>query len=326
MADESAVAEPSVDAQLEELFGTTKETKPAAQAAAVTEGEQPPAGDKTPPAASPAESEDPLLAALDGIEEEKPAEVKPEDGKPALSEEQKAVLDVIPDPKVAVEMYNTVQNYRNFTTALEGGKFGDVETMLSEWNPDVLEGWVEHVYEKHKEAFVDRFIAEAEGKGKSPDLVKLEKEVRTLKSSLEEKKVVNAQSAEQQRTQAAFKAYNDHVEALFDQIKFNKSDRRYVIADLKTRLAEDPKTLAAIKSGNTKAVNSLFKTACREYLQRDKEVTETTTEKIAAQDKKKIPLGGGAAQTDTIPEDIRQVKKGQEDSWAQRALDILFKK
>ena len=327
MADESA--ESVMDAELATLLGA--ESKPAASAAAVTApkgaaGETPPAVASPAAGETPAGEEDPLLKALDEIEEE--PEVKPEE-KPALSTDQQAVLEAIPDIKTATNLYNVVQNYHTFTGALESGKFNDVESMLTEWNPKVLEAWVEHVYEKNKVAFVDRFIAENDP-ARGPEnkaLTALQKEFNQLKTQLEDKKKVSVQEEAQTRVQQSFQAYNVFVNDLFDKINFNKADRRWVTADLNNRVAADPKVLAAVKSGDTKKVIPLFKAACKEYATRDKEVVTGAAEKVTQQEKKKAPLGGGAAEAaNEIPDDIKQVKKGDEDKWLDKALGALFKK
>jgi len=318
----------TVDAQLNELFGTPE--TPAAKA----EGAETPKGDpaKPVPAASPApveakpEEADPLLKALEEIEEEQPA--APKEDKPVLSPDQQAVLEAIPNIEVATNLYQAVQNYDNFTGALSSGKFTDVEAMLTKWNPDVLDGWQEHIYQKFvaSGAWVDRFIAEAEGKGPTKEFTKLQKEVNSLKEALTAKTTTSKAEQEAAATQAAFQGYNKHVNDLFEKINFNAADRRWVTADLNQRIAADPKVLAAVKSGNAKAVNPLFKAACREYLTRDKEVVVQGEKKVEKQLQKKVPLGGASAETDAIPEDINQVKKEDRETWTQRALDKLFKK
>lgn len=326
---EESTLESTMESELDALFGTSKSAAPAAVAGKDAKSDP---GDKTPPAASPAASEtteeDPLLAALDTIEEDK--EAKP-DEKPAVSEEQQEILKVIPTAQAAVELYNVAQNYQNFTGALEKGKFGDVEAMLSSWNPDVMDGWMEHIYQKfvggENPEWVDRFIAEKEGRGPDKAVTKLQKELNALKDQLTEKKAVTTQNTEQQRVQASFQEYNRHIDGLFEKINFNKTDRKWVTADLNQRIAADPKILAAVKSGKPAAANALFKAACRDYLNRDKEVVEQTGEKIAAQEKKKLPLGGAGGQdAGTLPDDIKQVPKGQEDSWVDQQLGKLFGK
>lgn len=326
MADESPEA--VMDAELATLLGTN-ESKPAAPAAAADEG-KPAVGEKSPPVASPEGTEtptgeaDPLLAALEAIEEEKP-EVK--DGKPELSADQKTVLDAIPDAQTLKNIEGTLQGYNNFTTLLATGKFDGVEAELQHWNPDVLDGWKDYIYEKHKVEFVDRFIAESEGKGKSKDLTKLEREVAQLKSSLQDKANANTQSEAQNKLNASFEAYNNHIVELFKQFPCPEADREYIVAVLNQKLAKDPKVLADIKSGKPKAINPVFKEVSRAYLKRDKQTTDATAAKLADQEKKKIPLGGGASETvGDIPDDIKQVKKGQEDGWMDQQLGKLFGK
>lgn len=321
-------AESTLDADLATLLGTSK---PAAPAVVADKGATPDLSAKPAAAASPQPvetptEEDPLLAALDAIEEEK--EAKPEEGKAGVSEEQQEILKVIPTATAAVELYNVAQNYKNFTDTLQSGKFSDVESMLKDWNPDVLDGWLEHVY-KQKVAsgeWVDRFIAESEGKGPDKEVTKLKREMAELKASLTEKKAANTQSDAQKQLQESFQNYNKHIDGLFDKINFNKADRRWVTADLTTRISADPKVLAAIKGGNASAANKLFKDACREYLTRDQEVVQQNGEKITGQERKKLPLGGAGSETTAMPENIKDVPKGQEEKWLDAGLAKLFGK
>ncbi len=98
--------------------------------------------------------------------------------------------------------------------------------------------------------------------------------------------------------------------------------------DLNTRVGSDPKVMAAVRSGNLSALNSMFKSAVREYANRDKEVTGETDKKILEQNKHKAPVSGGAGPqvTDALPEDVKQVKKGQEENWMMQQLNGLFAK
>jgi hypothetical protein len=332
MADtvQTPTLEQTTAAELDALLGTPGSAAPAA---VVEDGSKPKPDAKSPPVASPEGSETPseedtLIAALEAIEEEKPVEVKP-DEKPALSEEQKAVLDVIPTATEAVRLHNVEQNYNNFTGALANGQFDNVQKMIEQWNPDVWEGLLEHIYEQKVASgeWVDRFIAVADGKGPTKEFTKLQKEVNELKNQLVSKKTGEEQTSAQQQLSDNLKKYSTHVGELFDQLNFNKADRRWIVADLNLRIAADPKVLAAVRGGNAKAVNALFKATCKDYINRDKEVVEQTTEKIDAQSKKKLPLGGAAAVAEgALPEDFKNVPAKDAESVASRMLDKLLGK
>ncbi len=81
--------------------------------------------------------------------------------------------------------------------------------------------------------------------------------------------------------------------------------------------------MAAVKSGNVKAVNALFKAACKDYVNRDKEVVTGTAAKIETQEKKKLPLGGGAGSEDTVPDDYNAVKASDSDMMEKSMLKQL---
>jgi hypothetical protein len=334
--ENEASLESTMDADLAALLGP--ESKSGAAASVAGKGTKAVAGDKpgeiasSPPVDTPSgdDEEDPLLKALDALGEEGEEKKEGEEGKEgdepkaALSDDQQAVLSVIPNIQTATNLYNVVENYNTFTTAMAEGKFEDVESMLVDWNPEVMDKWLEHIYKKHGEALVDRFINENDPNApkENKDIVALRKKVQSLEEAVVNKKKVTVQETEADRTKAGIQKYNVHVNELFDKIEFNKNDRRWVVADLNNRIAADPKLYAAVKAGDIKGVLPVFKAACKEYLNRDKEVVEKKGEKIKAQEKKKLPIGSGAGgEGDVIPEDIKSVKKGDEDAWLDKTLN-----
>lgn len=331
----SGGAEDTLDQQLEALLGS------GAPAPESGKGASPNPDKAQPPAASPAaasqtlgpdgkpvavpDTADPLLTALDGIKDETPA--ADDKSKPQLSEEHQQILRVIPSAEAAVNLHRVAENYTNFSTAFEQGRFDEVETMFKNWNSDAYDRFLENIYAKHVASgeWVDRFIDEHDGTGgKTHKTIRaLEQKIASVQTQLREKD----QTAEQQRASAAqqqaFTAYNTHVHSLLEQIKFNPNDRTWVVAALNARVANDPQILTEIRNGNVNAVNSLFKTTIREYVLRDKQVNDTEAAKIAAQGHKQAPIGGGAATETALPDDIRQVPKGQEDSWMDQQLGKL---
>lgn len=324
MAEEIASTEPTTDEQLEALLSTSKPAAPAVVAS--KPGDPPPEVVASP---SKEGEENPLLKALDEIsdgEEETPA---PE-GKGALTADQQEILKVIPDIQTASNLYGVVENYNNFTQALQAGKFDDVEEMLSSWDKNVIDGWLEHIYEKKVASgeWVDRFIAEKEGRGpENKGLTKLQNEMKELREQLAEKKNVNTKAEQEQATNQAFVNYNKYINSLFDQMDFSKADRRWVAVDLNSQVAANPKVVAALKAGNLSAVNKLFKTACRDYIERDKVVVAEKDAKIEVQSKKKLPLGGGGGEAEgALSDDIREVPKDKVEVWVDRQLGKLFSK
>ncbi len=317
----------TVDAELEALFAAEKDEN----AAPAADAGKP--GDKVAPTASseppePPKEENPVLAALEAIEEEP---VKPEVPATGVSEDQKAVLEVIPTVEAAQGILQVAQSYNNFAGALEQGRFDDVESMLAQWNPAVLENWLEHFYKKHVASgeWVDRYIQEndPEAPKDSKALRDLQKRFQALESSLEEKKTVNAKAQEQDAVTANFRKYNTQVHEMFEKIGMNAADRKWITADLNQRIAADPKLMASVQKGELKGITPVFKAACREYLTRDKEVATGVAAKVAVQEQKKAPLGGPAGVgVDEIPEDIEKVKPEDRDKWQDRAFARLFGK
>jgi hypothetical protein len=329
MADETQGTEVSVDDQLEALLGG-KETKDsgAKPDASGKPGEQPAVADASqPPAETP--TEDDPLKKLDAIEEDG-KETPKEEAKSAMTEEQALILRAIPTGADAMALYETQKSYDVVVATFETGNLEQVEAMFKAWNPAVFERFMEDIYQKKVASgeWVDRYVGEADPE-KAETFKRqsvLEKKVEALQRQLEQENQRKQQQAAQGGEQQAFKAYNDHVHALFDQINFSKADRRWVVSELNAKVAGDPKLISEIKRGNLKAVNGAFKAVTREYLTRDSEITKQTETKVEAQEQKRAPLGGGAGtkvESEILPDDVRQVPKGKEDSWMDQQLAKL---
>lgn len=337
MAEEvTAPTELTLDQELEALLN------PVAPAAASDKGATPEAGTKPgevaspPPAETPKEGEpaaDPLLAALEAIPEDKPAE-KPPEGQ--LSAEQSEVLKAVPNVQVAQQLYGIAENFTNFSKAFEGGEFEKVQGMFELWNKPAYEAFLEHIYSTKGIEFVDRWIAENDPSTKGQphkELKAIRNEVTQLKNQLAAKATNSQQETERaektQKTQTAVTEYNKHVHSLFEQIKFSPADRPWIMDALNARIARDPKLLEDIRGGKPAAVNKAFKEICTAYVTRDKAITTGTAEKVALQAAKVPPIAGSGAAAEipgALPDDIKQVPKGQEETWMDQQLSKLFGK
>ena len=343
MAEETTSTEQTLDQQLETLFGTSSD----APAPGKSDGKDKAATDKPgSPAPSPADSaakdgkegqpatgEDPLEKALNDIKDDE--QPKEEEKQPQLTGDQQAVLQAIPTPEVAQRLFGVVQNYQNFTQAFENGDFENVEAMFNNWNSAIFENFLEYIYDKHmvNGDWTERFIAEAEGRGGErkgikaleAKIAKLEKKQQDERDQQQQGNTKAQQEAENKRVA---QAYENYVTGLFDKIEFNKSDRKWVMQDMNSRVGGDPKLMQAVRAGNLSALNTVFKSAVREYVNSDKQVAAETDKKVADQSKHKAPISGGACSqvTDALPEDVKQVKKGQEENWMMQQLGNLFSK
>lgn len=321
MFDTATITEPTLDQQLEALL--KPETKPSG------EGTPPKPDAAAQPVASPAApiTEDPLETSLKDIPEEPKEDAE---AKPALSTEQQSILAAIPSAEVATQLYATVENYSNFTSAFEARKFEQVVGMFEAWDKDAFDDFLNHVYTTKVASgeWVDRFIAEQEGGGKQHQGMRaMERKIAQMRAELDQKNQGQQQTVQQQHEQQAFVDYTKHVETLFEKIKFSASDRRWVVADLNARVGSNPKVLAALKAGNITAANGLFKEAVRDYVNRDKQTADATAAKVELQSQKKVPVSGGVGSPESgaLPDDIKQVPKGQEDSWMDAQLAKLAK-
>ncbi len=198
--------------------------------------------------------------------------------------------------------------------------------MFQAWKPEIYNQFLDHIYNPKVASgeWVDRWIQEKEVPNPVRSLLTpLQKQVAELQAELKTRKT-GEQSAQQYNQQMKVAAdYTAHVNGLFDQIKFSATDRKWVTADLNNRVMADPKVKAALNSGNMPAVNGLFKAAVRDYVQRDQQVAAGQQATLAAQEKKKAPLQTAPVTDQLLPDDIRQVPKGQEDSWMDQALAKL---
>lgn len=283
-------------------------------------GETPPiVGD--PPVADPAVA-DPL-AALETIEEPKPDEAP----KSTLTAEQERILTLVPSSQVAEQVQQTVTNYNNFTSTFASGNYEAVEGMLEAWNPAALEGFLEHIYAKRVASgeWVDRWIADKEGDPTTNKAVsRLERQIQQLQSELKGRSTQEQQQVQQARANQVFADYNAHVDGLFDKIKFAAGDRKWVATDLKERVSNSPQVKQAVLAGNMTAVNSLFKQAVREYVERDKATAQVKAGVLEAQAGKK-PLLQSAPQADgVLPDNVKEVPKDKLDQWQDEQLANLF--
>lgn len=270
------------------------------------------------------------LAKLDAIKDDD--EQPEDDGKKGLNPEQAKILEFIPDVQTAQELAQTAQAYQSFTGMLEKGDFKSVEGELKAWNPEVMDGWLEHIYQQNIVQWVDRWIAETEG-GKPVAQVNkgmnaLQRQIQELKDQLQERKGQETQERTKAEQMKVVNAYLGHIDSLFDQIEFAEADREYVIHAIHQRVADDSKVRDAINGGKPGAVNKIFKDEVRRFAERDKRVTESKALKQELLDKKKAPLAGGTgimSGQDSLSDDIKQVPKGQEDSWMDQQFAKLAK-
>jgi hypothetical protein len=326
MADTATLegTEQSLDQQLDALFkdpGATAPGAPGGDTKADT-GAKPDQKASSDPAAP-----DPFEKALEDIKEEEPPK---EEVAPKLSDDQSAVIKAIPTAEMASNLFEIANNYQNFTSAFESGNFKAVDKMLQDWNPDAYETFLENIYQKHMVSgdWAERFIAEAEGRGQDRKGQKsLEAKISKLEARIAAKESGSAAERQHAANMTIANNYENYVNGLFDQLNFNKGDRKYVFAELNQRVGADPSIMQAVRGGRMSAINGIFKAVAREYVNRDKEVSTEKDVKIAIQDKKKAPIGGsGNLESGQLPDDVKQVPKGQEDTWMMQQLGKLANK
>lgn len=329
--------EPTLDQQLAELAASLKnepaqaqtptpqgDGKPPAPAASPELGAEPKKeGEQAPPA-------DDLETQLGEIDKNVPAEPKPEEKGPQLTEDQKAVLAHIPNAQSAERLVHVANSHQNFSNAFESGNFQAVEEMFTSWNKQAYEAFQEYLYQKHGEQIVDRWVTENDPKGPgaqtSAAVRNLQNQIRDLQNQLQNRGQQEQSAQQQQQAQARLNEYRGHINGLFERIKFSPADRPFVTALINERVYNNPAVKAAINAGNIEAVNKIFTASIREYVNRDKQVQAGTQATLKGQEQKKAPVQGVATGTEErLPDDINQVPKGQEDSWLDQQLAGLAK-
>ena len=246
---------------------------------------------------------------------------------PKLTAEQEQILRIIPSAQAAQAISEQVNGYNQFTGAFERGDYQAVEQMFTNWNPDAYNGFLEHVYAQKVASgeWVDRWIADKEGNPTvHRGMTALQSRIAQLESQIQKQQQERQTVEQSTRQQQTATAYVKHLDGLFDQIKFSPADRRWVTADIHNRVSADANVRAAINNGNPAAVNSLFKSAVRDYVQRDKAAAAGQQAVLAAQEQKK-PLVSTSPVTSlgALPSDIKQVPKGKEDDWMDQELANL---
>lgn len=326
MDDETTTEQPvTLEQELESLRPAMPAPAPSDQAQAPATAPTPPA---TPEALAPEapKAEPTLEDKLKALDDGTP----PTPETPKLSPAQEQILKIIPTPEVAQQMSEMVSGYQALSGALERHDFDTFERMVTGWNPAVWDSLLEHVYQKHlggnKESeWVGRWIAEMEGNAPMHQgMTALQRQVAQLQAKLDQREQQETSQSQQARTRAIQADYNRHLESLFDKIEFSKDDRRWVANDIKARVEADRGVLEAIYSGNIKAVNRIFKDAVTEFSKRSQTQSEAAKTMLAAQEQKKpLAATNPVVQLGSLPDDIKQVPKGQEDAWMDEQLAKL---
>ena len=250
---------------------------------------------------------------------------KPEAG--TLNEDQKRIMELVPNRQAAESMVAQVNGYAAFTDAFARGDFDSVEQMFQQWNPQAYAKFLSHVYMKKVESgeWVDQW---ADDKEVTPAVKRLRDGFQARIAELE---THIAKQTETRETQAQAEArnraatnYMNHLTGLFDKIEFAEGDRRWVMADIHDKVSRSATTRSAINGGNMDAVNTIFAQAVREYVGRDKALKEGQAAVLKGQEVKKplipaspiVPHGA-------LPGNIDDVPKDKRDEWMTEQLNAL---
>jgi len=306
-------------ADLEKALNGEEPAKPAAEPPKDAPGDKP---------AEDAPKEKTIDDLLGEIEEPKPAD------KPAevqLSPDQKQILDTFQNPQEAAQALSLANSYMNFTGTMAKGDFASTEKMLESWNPEVAEGLKEYYYDKYVRNgdFVDRWIAEKEGRGEeNKDVRALKGEVNKLKTQLESRKAEETNQQQTAQFQQTVQGFVAHVDSLLAKVGADDTDKQIIWSMVNAKVSADQNLKSKIHSRDYKAVNTVFKEAAKTYFTKNKVAVTTREVKQDAQAQHKPVVQAGTMQElseQALPADIRQVPKGKEDAWLDQELGKLAK-
>lgn len=324
---ETMTAEETMDSQLEALKESIKPsaaaTPPATPAPATVTAPTETTEPAVPPTPATTPAVDPLDAKLATITDETVAEPK----APSLTEDQQQVLSIVPNVRALSQLNQQAQSYQQLDNVLANRDFAALEQMMA---PEVLSDFKEYLYKKHvlSNEWVDRWVKDKEGNPAiNTELTAQQRQIQALQARLDAQESQKHQQSQQATRQQIETAYRGHIKGLFDRIEFSEADRRWVAADIDQRVGRDPRMLAAINGGNMAAINAVFKTAVKEYVQRDQSTQVAKDAALAAQGQHKpLVQGQQIVETGLLPDDIKQVPAGQEENWMDQQLARLKSK
>jgi len=181
--------------------------------------------------------------------------------------------------------------------------------------------------------WVERFVMEKEAEQNGTiyqhkNQSRLEREVQELKKQVAQREQNERSSQAQEAERRVFQNYTTEVDRLFTKVGItDPADQKYIRAAINADVVNDKKVVAEIRKGNMRGLTEVFKKNANEYLKRDQTFNQNTNAKLEAQNKKKTPVSGGAGNVTSdnrLPDDVKQVKKGEEDSWLLQSLGDFF--
>lgn len=296
--------------QLDELIGDEPETPeaPAAVIPATTESA------KEVPA--PAVDEPPAeLKALDALLAADKTEPEPEAPKPAapLSPEAQQLDQIKADPALTADFLGAARSMLQLEQAIATG---DMKAVVGLFAPAFQNALAEHIYQQNKEAFVQRFIDEHEGKATTPDprVAHLETQLAEIQSTLTERQKREQQQEQQTHIRKQQESYNNYWNALFQSVtpkdgalepKTKSLLRGWVLDSIAESARSGDKdalkAIEAIKQGRYAPIGLKFREVYSEWIKDQKAKTTADTSIRNAQEQKQAgKLGTSPAETTVI--------------------------
>ena len=206
----------------------------------------PKVGDKVAPADAPS-SEEPVVdeSALTAIEQAdvEAAKHQPKPPEPPpLTSEQQLILSAIPNTAVAQKVIADATAFQGLDQAITSGNF---EVLEKSFAPQAWAAFMDHIYSKAGEEFVQRYVDEREGKQSKPDpeVERLKREwsdFKTRSAQAQSEAQMRQQHERAQLTQKQRKdALNTHINQLVSTVKTEDASAKKFVKGLMMEFLSD---------------------------------------------------------------------------------------
>lgn len=179
--------------------------------------------------------------------------------QPPASPEVAQLGEWAANPQIAAEAVQATKQHIALNNALNRG---DVQGALAMFHPNVIEAFVEHLYQQRKDQWAQRYTNEAQGITQDPRVAQLERNYAALQQAFEQKQQAEQQQRQQYLTQRQQQeragALSRYVDGLFESVKLKDSpDRQFLEGPLFTSMT--PQQRANIAAGRFGDLGAKFR-------------------------------------------------------------------
>lgn len=287
------------DEQLAEIFGTDEEPEKPVETPAKPTEEKPAVAE---------EVKDGLdLKALDELDKGEPKAETP--AVTPDSEYLKKVQNVFPNEEALGWGIDAFQRIAYVDNAAKAGNLDAVLSALPSLKPIIQQTLMNYV-KANEDKIIEAYIRKHNPEHNNPEVNDLKQRLTRFETEQANQKHQEATQRQQAEYASRVKAIDTEVTALFDRVRFTKTeaDRKIVSSLFKVALAENGDAFQKALKGDLTALRPLFSKAVREFTAADKAKTLTTPVQTPTTPNKPILAGAGNA-----------VSGGEPDVWQKAA-------